>query len=33
VEVLSGLKGNEAVIRAGKLALTDGQAINAVEGQ
>ena len=33
VEVLSGLTGNEAVILTGKLALAEGQAINAVEGK
>ena len=33
VEVVSGLKGDETVILAGKLALTDGQAINVTEGK
>ncbi len=33
VEVLSGLMGNETVILVGKLALADGQAINAVEAK
>jgi membrane fusion protein (multidrug efflux system) len=33
VEVLGGLTGGEAVIFAGKLTLTDGQAVNAVEAK
>lgn len=33
VEVVSGLQGHEAVILVGKLALTDGQAINVTEGK
>lgn len=33
VEVVNGLKGDESVILVGKLALTDGQAINATEAQ
>jgi membrane fusion protein (multidrug efflux system) len=33
VEVIGGLTGNETVILAGKLTLTDGQAVNAVEAK
>jgi membrane fusion protein (multidrug efflux system) len=33
VEVLDGLTGNEAVILVGKLALSDGQAVNAMEAK
>ena len=33
VEVLSGLTGSEAVILGGKMALTDGAAVNATEAK
>jgi membrane fusion protein (multidrug efflux system) len=33
VEVLSGLSGSETVILAGKMALADGAAVNAVEAK
>ena len=33
VEVLDGLTGNEAIILVGKLALADGQAVNATEAK
>ena len=33
VEVLDGLPGSEAVILVGKLALADGQAVNAMEAK
>jgi membrane fusion protein (multidrug efflux system) len=33
VEVLSGLKGNEAVILVGKMTLTDGAAVNVMEAK
>ncbi len=33
VEILEGLKPNEAVIVAGRQAITDGQIVNATEAQ
>ena len=33
VEVLDGLKGGEAVLVVGKLAIADGQAVNAMEAK
>jgi membrane fusion protein (multidrug efflux system) len=33
IEVLSGLKGDEAVILVGKMTLLDGAAVNATDGK